>query len=116
MTTVLLLNHRLAPSVSLEPKVIIRRWRIVKTAMNEELLAGILPNGYTWRVTTPIMAFYSAARCITTQLGHKYKLGGPPAVDGLDLLVIEAQLALNQVGHSSDTSEIYWQAMAQATH
>jgi len=110
------LNHRPAPRVTLQPTMTIRLWMIVKTSSGEELLTGVLPTGYTWRVTTPIIDFRASARCVTTRSGRKYELGGPPAADDLDLLVIHAQLALNEVGPAEDASEKYAQAMAAAIH
>ena len=116
MISLLLLNHRPAPTVAVQPTVSIRRWQIVETTLGEELLAGMLPGGYTWRVTTPITSFSASTRCITTTSGRVYELVGPSAVDDLDLLVIDANFALNYVGPAEDKSGVYAQAMAGAVN
>ena len=115
MTSLLLVNHRPAPTVEMQPTAVIRRWQVVKPTFGEALLVGVLPNGFTWRVTTPIVAFCASARCVTTRSGRRYELSGPPAVDALDLLVIDAHLALNQISGAANVSESYSQAIAGAT-
>ena len=112
----LLTNHRLAPSVESQPVVSIRRWRIVTTADGEEHLTGLLENGYTWRVTSPIVEFRASPRCITTSSGRQYELVGPPAIDGVDVIVIAARLLINGLKDTENTSQIYWQVMANAVH
>ena len=116
MVNLLLTNHRLAPSVESQPVVCIRRWRIVATANGEEYLTGLLENGYTWRVTSPVVEFKASARRITTSSGRQYELIGLPAVDLADVTVITAQLLINGLADTENTSEIYWQAMANAIH
>ena len=110
----LLTNHRLAPSVQSQPVVSIRRWRIVTTASGEEHLTGLLENGYTWRVTSPVVEFKASARRIWTSSGRQYELVGPPAIDGADVIVIAAQLLINGLVDTENTSEIYWQATTNA--
>lgn len=115
MTSVFLLNYRSAPSVLAQPTVDIRRWQIVKTTLGEMLLVGVLSNRFTWRVTTAIVAFCATTHWVTTQSGRKYELVGPPALDALDLMVIDARLAMNRISRVENVSDSYTQAMAGAT-
>ena len=112
----ILCHHRDAPSVESQPTVAIRSWQVVTTADGEARLAGVLENGYTWRVTSPLVVFNPSTRCITTSSGRRYELNGPPAVSGLDVIVIAAQLAMNGLARAKNTSEWYQQAMADAVH
>jgi len=116
MLDAILSNHRRAPDVASQPFVKIRRWQVVRTAIGEEMLVGVLDNGFTWRVTTAIVNFSASDRRVTTRSGRLYELDGAPAVENLDLLVIAAHRMLNSLVHAEDTSEIYWRAVANSTH
>ena len=104
-----------APSVSIQPKLMIAAWRVFEDQAGERFLVGLHPNGTTIRTTTAIERVDPVSRTWLTQSGRLYQTPGPPTQD-IDLQ--ETMRLLVQVGgvcgELSDATNEICTAMARA--
>ena len=108
-------SWRDAPSVSMQPEVMIAAWRVFKDQGDERFLVGLLPNGITLRTTTPIVIVNVVSRSWLTQSGRLYQTPGPPTQD---IQLQETMRLLVQAGGVcgalSDATDEIWAAMQRA--
>ena len=104
-----------APDVSTQPKMILTHWRVFINAQGERFLTGVLPNGSTLRVTTPIQAVDLVSRMWRTQSGRIYETPGPPA-ESLELCQALALMVgiVDPSTHPDDVTDVFWADMQRA--
>ena len=104
-----------APTVSIQPKLVITAWRVFEDQVGERFLAGLHPNGTTIRTTTVIVKVDPINRTWQTQSGRLYQTPGPPTQD---INLQETMRVLVQAGGVcgalSDATDEICTAMARA--
>lgn len=82
---------RHAPDVLAQPRMVLSDWRLFDDGQGY-FLAGLLPNGRTMRVTTPIQSVDRASRTWRTSSGRVYETPQPPTASS-DLCALLATMA-----------------------
>lgn len=112
----MLLLIRPAPDVAAQPVTVLAPWRIVE-ADGKHYLAGVLPNGYTLRASTPVQSFDVHRRTWLTLSGRVYETPGPPSADShlIDALLVFASAHCGaQI--LSDRTEEFWLCIRNMLH
>jgi hypothetical protein len=109
MLGVLSSSLRDAPSVNKQPSMSLLQWRILELADGDRVLAGVLPERPTLRITTAVEAHQG--RRFVTSTGRIYQLVGTPGSDPGILCCIAQQLLLLGYRMRSDVTEEHWNAI-----
>jgi hypothetical protein len=107
---------RNAPAVGAQPSVVLIEWRVFAFG-SAVILAGVLANGRTLRVTTPVRALQPATRTWTTSSGRIYQTPNPPASDEKLRAVLD-RFAQVHAGTCdvADVTEDFWRRIRGAAH
>lgn len=103
-----------APTVSKQPRMHLRSWRIIADCLGERHLFGLHPDSDRCRMSTAIVDFDFVQRRFVTSSGRVYWMHTEPG-EPFEREVLETLAEYHQlVGQPVDVTEPVWQAMGAA--
>ena len=97
-----------APSVTEQPTMTMVQWRVLELTDGARVLAGMLAEQPTLRITTAIVTH--EGRQVTTSSGRAYTLFGEPSSDPDVLGCIAQEIVLLGYVVRDDVTEEHWNA------
>lgn len=104
------------PPVASQNDLALTDWQIREKEGGDRFLLGLMPNGWTIRMTSAIQRLDPVGRTVQTGSGRRYQLSGSPTRAPALLGMMAISAVANGLQASVDVTEEVWKAIVLATH